>query len=141
MQHIHIQVDFPFSLENLFQYLKKHENFNELFAPAKVQTIQKGQGDDYGVGSVRRLSIFGLVQFEETIVSFQENALIEYKITKGTPLKNHHGKMVFAAKGAGSSLDYSIQFESAVPFLAYLVKQDLQKSISKGLKGLQKRGL
>lgn len=141
MQTIRVQMNFPFSVDKLFSYLKKHENFNDIFAPAKVSTLQKGKDDDYGLESVRRLSILSLVVFEESIVNFKENALIEYKITKGTPLKNHHGKMIFAANGEGSSLDYTIQFASAVPGLAYLVKLSLEQSVKKGLRSLQKKKL
>lgn len=139
MQYIHVQLNFPFSVEKLFNYLKKHENFNEIFAPAKVTTIQEGKEERYGIGSVRRLSILSLVVFEESIVEFKENALIAYKITKGTPLKNHYGKMLFASTAEGSSLDYTIQFESAIPGLAYAVKLSLAQTITKGLKSLQQK--
>jgi hypothetical protein len=138
MQQINIIENFPIPVENLFSYLEVHENLEALFFPLKVKTIKGGNEDKYGVGSVRSLFISVVPPFEETVTKYIKNEIIEYKITKGGPLKDHHGVMKFSSTANGSQLNYSIQFDSSIPFLAILVKFGLEKGILKGLKGLKK---
>lgn len=141
MQTIVIKEQFPFSVEKLFNYLKKHENFEEVFGPIKVQTIQEGKTEKYGEGSIRKLWDTLVPAFEETVTEFEENKLIAYKITKGTPLKNHYGKMVFSSNENGSELYYTIEFESSIPLVALIVKKVLENSIRSGLKRLKGKQL
>lgn len=141
MQQINIVENFPFSVENLFNYLEVHENLEALFFPLKVKTIKGGNEAKYGLGSVRSLFISIVPPFEETVTKYIKNELIEYKITKGSPLKDHHGIMKFSSTANGSQLNYTIQFDSSIPFLAYLVKLGLEKGIIKGLKSLKKSNI
>ena len=137
MQYIKVSEQFPFSVEKLFGYMEVHENLETLFFPLNVETIQSGSPQRYGVGSVRKLSIKSVAPFEETITAYKENELIEYKITKGSPLKNHHGVMKFSSTPNGSKLDYTIQFDSDVPFLAAGIKIGLENGVKSGLEKLK----
>lgn len=141
MQQVNIVENFPFPVENLFNYMEVHENLETLFFPLKVKTIKGGDEDKYGVGSVRSLFISIVPPFEETVIKYIKNELIEYKITKGSPLKDHHGIMKFSSTANGSQLNYTIQFDSSISFLAYLVKLGLENGIVKGLKSLKKSNI
>ena len=89
-----------------------------------VKRIKEGETEPNGVGSVRQLSAKGLMPFEETVTEAIPNERIEYRVTKGTPLKNHLGVMVFSSTGEGRShLDYTITFDAAVPGLDKLIAQ------------------
>ncbi|QQR99010.1 MAG: SRPBCC family protein [Sphingobacteriales bacterium] len=137
MQYIEINETFPFEVEKLFQYMEVHENLSNLFTPVKAKTIQTGKTDKYGVGSVRSLQIAIEPPFEESITAYKKNELIEYKITKGSPLKDHIGKIHFSSTENGSALHYTIQFGSTIPFVDVIVKFFLEKSIRNGLKKLR----
>lgn len=141
MEYISITEKFNCSVEHLFAFLEKHENLELLFVPMKVNTIKKGNPSTYGLGSVRSLQLAIIPPFEETITVYKKDELIEYKITKGSPLKNHHGIMKFSGKGNESTLLYTIEFESSIPLLAPLVKMVLANGIEKGLKKLKKMEL
>lgn len=141
MQKINIQATFPFSVEKLFAFLEQHENFEVLFKPAKVKTIEAGKNEKYGIGSVRRITAFPSPAFEETIVNYEKNKQIEYKITKGTPLKNHHGKMLFSSTNNGSELNYTIEFESNIPLVALIVRKVLEDKLTTGLEKLKQMEL
>jgi hypothetical protein len=141
MQKISITENFPFSVEKLFQYMEVHENLETLFFPIKVKTIGNGKTDKFGVGSVRRLQLVPIPPFEETITAYVKNERIEYKITKGSPLKNHLGVIQFSSTGNGSQLHYTIEFDSDIPFLANIVKFGLEKGIRDGLKKLKKKSI
>lgn len=137
MQHIDITENFPFPVEKLFSFLEKHENLETLFFPLKVKTIKDGNTEKYGVGSVRSLQLAIVPSFEETVTVCKRNELIEYKITKGSPLKNHYGVMKFSSNANGSNLHYTIEFHSDIPFVAAIVKIGLENGIRKGLKKLK----
>ena len=101
MKKVHVVEEFNCSPEKLYDYLEVHENLSEIFFPLTVKTVQNGADTKYGVGSVRQLSIGPLLPFEETNVVCDKPHRIEYKITKGSPLKDHHGVMIFEPTSNG----------------------------------------
>lgn len=136
-QRIEIVQEFPFPVSTLFAFLSVHENLEKIFAPAKIRTVRNGSETPNGVGSVRELRILVAPPFEETVTAYKENELIEYRITRGSPLKNHHGVMRFYPLGDGCRLHYTIVFEGKVPLLASVIRPALEHSIRKGLRGLR----
>jgi hypothetical protein len=72
--------------------------------------------------------------FEETIVKSEKPNLIEYKISKGTPLQHHYGRMQFTSLPDGrSAINYSIELGSKYPLIGMIVKAALAKGIASGL--------
>lgn len=136
-QRIEIVQEFPYPVSQLFAFLSVHENLEKIFAPAKIRTIQSGSEHPNGVGSARELRILLAPPFVETVTAFKENELIEYRITRGSPLKNHHGVMRFYPLGDGSRLHYTIVFEGKLPLVANLIRPALEKSIRRGLKAIR----
>ncbi len=120
--------------ERVFAYLAEHENLAEIFG-AKITRLKDGDdGQRNGVGSVRRLQIGPLPPFEETVIEFVPPERIVYRITKGSPLRDHLGVMTFAPEGEGATrFHYDIRLGSPVPGLAALVRASLNRSINKGL--------
>ena len=138
MQRIEISKTFPFSVDKLFDFLSDHENLEMIFAPAKIKRVKDGEGSPNGVGSTRRMRILVAPPFEETVSRVEPNKLIEYKITKGSPLKNHKGVMRFSeAADGGSRLDYTIEFEGKLPLVGPIVKAGLDQGIRRGLNKLK----
>lgn len=138
MQRIDITKTFPFSVDKLFNFLADHENLEVIFAPAKIQRIKDGEDSPNGVGSTRRMRILLAPPFEETVTKVVPNERIEYRISKGSPLKNHRGEMRFSATdNGGSRLDYMIEFEGKLPLIAPLVKAGLGQAIRRGLNKLK----
>lgn len=136
LQRIEIDQEFPFPITALFDYLSHHENLSTLFAPAKVRRIKTGQGNPDGVGSVRELSLPVAAAFQETVTVFEPDLRIEYRITKGSPLRDHHGEMLFCETAKGSRLRYTIVFRGKLPLVGALIKPLLERSIRKGLSQL-----
>lgn len=135
-QRIEIVQEFAMPVEQLFAYLSEHENLNSVFAPAKVKRLRNGDTSRNGVGSVRSVRVLIEPPLEETVTAFKENELIEYRITKGGPLRNHHGVMKFYPFNGGSRLHYVITFEGKLPLVGKIVKLGLENGIRKGLKAL-----
>jgi dolichol-phosphate mannosyltransferase len=131
MATVHETYDFDVPVERLYQHLSVHENLKPLLG---LDVEQIKAGDANGVGSVRKLSVKGIAPFEETVTEAIPNERIEYTITKGTPMRNHKGIMVFSSTGdGGSHLDYTISFDAAVPGLDRVVALGVGRTLRRGL--------
>ena len=131
-QTVHVVQDFALPVERVYAYLSEHENLGPLFG-ARITRLRDGDTSRNGVGSCRQLRIGPGPAFEETVTEAVENERIAYRITKGSPLKDHLGVMLFSPHGSGSRLDYTITFD-APPVLAQVVKAGLTFQVGRGLK-------
>jgi len=92
-----------------------------------------------GINSTKRIEA-PIMPFEETIRKSIKPTLIEYQISKGTPLAHHYGTMIFKSlSNDKSALDYTIEIGSKIPFLGGIVKSVLEKGIGSGLKNYARR--
>jgi uncharacterized protein YndB with AHSA1/START domain len=132
MQRIDIEHDFALPVERVYAYLSEHENLSDLFG-AKITRVRDGDTERNGTGSVRSLKIGPLPAFEETVTEAVANQHINYRISKGSPLRDHRGSMTFTPRGTGSHLRYVIEFGAVLPGLDRIVKRILQTSITKNL--------
>lgn len=138
MQKIDIDMEFSRPVKDLFAVLSDHEKLGPVLG-ARIQRTRDGQGSPNGLGSVRTLRIGPLPSFDETVTAFEPDQLIEYRITRGTPLRNHKGVMRFTAtRSGGSRLHYTIQFDSLIPFIAPIIRAGLEQGIRKGLAKLDR---
>jgi uncharacterized protein YndB with AHSA1/START domain len=133
-QTVTVEYDFRVPVERVFQHLAEHENLGDVLG-MRVARVSDGEHERNGVGSVRRLSLNGIAPFEETVSAYRENQLIEYGITKGTPLKDHHGVMRFSRRESGhaSHLEYVITFSSDIPGVSKVVARVMRRRIPRGL--------
>ncbi|MEA2346704.1 MAG: hypothetical protein QOG62_491 [Thermoleophilaceae bacterium] len=130
-EQVDVTQEWAAPVEKVFDYLGEHENLSKVFG-IKVERLRSGDTDRNGVGSVRKLGI-GPITFEETVTDYKANELIEYTITKGTPLKDHLGTMRFSSTPSGGSrLHYTIAIEGP-PIITTLVRMQLQRSLSSAL--------
>ena len=137
-QHIEIRQSFNAPVEKIFHLLTDHESFGKVIATKIRRVVDSRDENKNGVGSVRRISAFPLPSFEETVVSFEPNRLMEYVISKGSPIKNHKGRMEFSQEQGKASLYYTIDFEPKLPFVLFgpVLKRAVEKPIRAGLERL-----
>jgi len=136
MQRLIFNQNFTLPRDQVFAYFAEHENLGPMFG-AKIKRLNDGtDGQRNGVGSVRQLRVGPTPPFEETITEVEPDKRIVYKITKGSPLRNHRGEMLFTDNGQGGThLRYEIAFTGAVPGLGAIVAAGLKRNIAKGLAG------
>jgi len=133
---VQVQRDLSAPVEEVFAHLAEHENLAALFG-AKVKRLDDGDTERNGVGSRRELKVGPTPAFEETVTQYVPNELIEYKITKGSPLDGHVGTMKFSPTSSGGThFDYRIRIASKIPLLAPVVARQLTKDVEKGLAGV-----
>ena len=139
-QHIEIRQSFNAPVETIFNTLSDHESFGKVLA-TKIQRVVDSQDENKnGVGSVRRISSFPVPAFEETVVTFEPNSLIEYVVSKGSPIKNHKGRMEFSEEDGKTKLCYYIDFEPKLLFMFFgsLLKSAIEKPMRQSLEKLSK---
>jgi len=134
IHEVKIYQEFDAPAEVVWEAFSDHANLGKIMGTKMERIVESPEaGNPNGVGSVRLIHA-GPTSFEETVVKAEKPGCIEYKITRGTPLKHHYGKMAFKnLPGGRSSLDYTITIGSNIPFLGGLVKNMLQKGIGGGV--------
>lgn len=132
-QIIQMVQTFNAPLSEVFATLSDHETFGKICGISMTRTID-GEDGANGLGSVREIKIGPLPSFEETITGFTPNDYIEYKITKGSPIKNHVGTLKFSEEKGVTVLNYTIVLESKIPFTSGVISAVLKNGITKGLK-------
>ena len=138
VQHIKITQLFNAPVDTIFGLLTDHEAFGRIIN-ANMKRVVDSQGENKnGLGSVRRNIVLPGFAFEETVVAFEPNRLMEYIISKGSPIKNHRGRMEFSHDQGMTQLNYTIDFEPKLPFLFFgsVIKMAVEKAIGDGLKRL-----
>lgn len=134
MQRMRFEKDFDLPPDRVFSYFAEHENLGGVLG-AKVTRLSDGEdGNRNGVGSARRLKPPGPVPaFEETVTAFTPDELIEYRVTKGTPLNHHLGTVRFTPNGTGTHMEWKIEIGTAVPGLDFMIAKVLVRNIGGGL--------
>jgi uncharacterized protein YndB with AHSA1/START domain len=131
---VEVNEDVASPREAVFEFLAEHENLGPLLGGANISRVRDGDTERNGVGSVRRVKVGPARPFEETITKFEPHSLIEYRITKGGPLRNHIGTIRLSdIAGGGTKIDYRIRIASHIPGLAPLVRWKLTRDITRSI--------
>ena len=138
MQRIHVERDFVLPVGRVFAYLSEHENLGPLFG-ARVTRLRDGQTSRNGVGSVRSLKVGPLPAFDETVTLVVPDERIDYRISRGGPLRDHSACMRFTPLAGGTHLVYDIEFGALAPGLDRVVKLMLERSMRAGLADVDSR--
>lgn len=136
MQRVEITHEFALPVDRVYDYLAEHEHLGPLFG-ARIRRVRDGDSSRNGVGSVRALRIGPGPWFEETVTEAVPNERIAYRISRGSPLRDHRGVMEFTPTATGCRLHYVIEFGSAVPGLAKVVQLGLTRNVSRGLRRVE----
>ena len=132
-QRVRFEQFFAAPRAKVFDYFADHERFGRIW-PGKTRRVQASADAQQpnGLGSVREISSSGM-KFEETITGFEPPSTIEYKITKGGPIKNHVGTLNFSDVPGGTKLEYTIEFDPKIPLTGGLVASVLCASWQRGV--------
>jgi len=140
-QHIKIKQLFNAPVDMIFSLLTDHEGFGNVINTKIKRVVDSPDENKNGLGSVRRINAFPAPAFEETVVTFEPNQLMEYVVSKGSPIKNHKGRMEFSDEEGKTRLNYTIDFKPKLPFLFFgsILKKAIETPIRDGLTRLADR--
>ncbi len=132
-QQVHFQQFFAASPAQVFAYFAEHEKFGRIWS-GRFRRIKDGQdpAEPNGLGSVREIKAVG-PPFEETIVVFEPAKRIEYVVSRGSPIKNHRGVILFKEASGGTQLDYTISFDPKIPLTGGLIARVLRSGWKRGV--------
>lgn len=136
---LHVTESFQAPINEVFDRLADHNRMGEYMSADIRRTKDStaaGEGVN-GTGSVRTLKILGLSDFDETVVKFVKPGKLEYKITRGSPLKNHLGIITLKDEGGKTTVDWNIAFEMG--FGGMIVEFLLKFAVGRGLTALKKQ--
>ena len=110
-QRVRFEQFFAAERERVFAYFADHAKFGRIW-PGRFRRIRESAdaAQPNGLGSVREIRTSGFT-VEETITAFDPPARIEYRVTRGGPIKNHLGRLLFSEVPGGTVLEYSIEFD------------------------------
>jgi hypothetical protein len=132
-QRVHVTHTYTSDPATVFEKLSEHENLGPLFR-ARITRVCDGDRSRNGPGSTRSLKIGPLPVFEETTTVAEPHTLIEYRITKGSPLKGHWGRQILTpTSDGGTQLDYTIGFDLPVPGVAGVVGKVLEAGVRRNV--------
>ena len=116
-------------------------SYIERIAPFKVTVthVRDGHERRYGVGSIRRIQPWFGPPYEEEILVYEPDRLLEYTTVKGTPFDHHRGSYRTDPDGTGTRFTFHIEFSSRVPGLARLIKLPLEPINRRGFDNLARQ--
>lgn len=139
-QRLHFLQDFDAPIYNVFSFFSEHNRLGEIY-PAFIRRIMDAPNprNCNDVGSTRIIISLPMV-FQETITNYTEPTYLEYKITAGSPFKNHIGKMTFIKiSETKTRLEYVIEFEPWIPFTGFILHQLNTKIVQDALSTLARK--
>jgi hypothetical protein len=100
----------------------------ERIAPFKVRVshVRDGREHRHGVGSIRRIQPWFGPAYEEEILVFEPDRVMEYTTIKGAPFDHHRGVYRTEAAGTGTRFTFHLEFSCRLPGLAWVMKRLLE---------------
>lgn len=127
----------PFPPERVFPLLADHNRLGELVRLPVRRIRDSDQADPNGTGSVRWVG-FGPVGFEETVLTFEPDHLIEYSVTSLSVFRNHQARVrLTGLPDGGTRLDYKAEFDEIVPYSGTTLQVTTERVIRRGIRRLK----
>lgn len=134
---IELTEQIPFSRDGVFRRLADHNQLGSLVGLPIKRIRDSDQADPNGTGSVRWIGI-GPVGFEETILTFEPDHLIEYSVTSFSAFRNHSARIRLSElPGIGTRIHYTVEFDETIPFSGRSLELATKRVIKRGLKNLK----
>ncbi len=132
-QRVRFEQFFAAPRAQVFAYFADHEKFGRIW-PGRTRRLRESADAAHpnGLGSVREIRASGFT-IEETITAFDSPTRIEYRVTRGGPLKNHLGRLLFTEVPGGTQLEYTIEFDPRLRLTGGLIASVLCASWHRGV--------
>lgn len=133
---IELTEQLPFPRDRVFQLLADHNRLGRLVGLPIRRIRDSDQADPNGTGSVRWIGV-GPVGFEETILTFEPDHLIEYAVTSFSAFRNHAARIRLSElPGVGTRIHYTVEFDETIPFSGSVLELATKRVLVRGIKRL-----
>lgn len=134
-QQLRLDYAFHCSAQTLFDRLTDHEGFGRAIGQTITRVIDGPAHSPNGLGAVRRIHLPLGLSFEETVTAFEAPHRMEYRVSRGSPVKNHWGQLLITPTDTGCRLVYRIDFAPRLPgtgcLLGWLIKRPIAKALAR----------
>lgn len=127
----------PFPRDEVFDLISDHNRLGDLTGLPIKRIRDSDQADPNGTGSVRWVGI-GPVGFEETIITFEPDHLIEYTVTSFSAFRNHLGRIRLSeTRERSTHILYTVEFDEVIPYSGRSLQLALERVLHRGLHRLR----
>ena len=134
MFEIHITKTLNKPIDEVFELLADHANYQSFRGIKKSTLLEEGRHERNGEGALRFIDL-GSVKLTERITHFERPTRLDYLIEESTPLpfKHQNGSITLRAEEGKTHVDWVSKGYIAMPILGRLVFDPLFES--QGAKG------
>jgi uncharacterized protein YndB with AHSA1/START domain len=139
MSRHHLVFDYTFDCapQALFDRLTDHQGFGELMGQNITRVHDGPPQTPNGLGAVRRIQVALGVSFDETVTAFEPPHRMAYRISRGSPIKDHRGELLISPTADGCRLVYRIDYAPKLPGTGTLLGWLMKRPIDGGLRRLK----
>lgn len=137
MVKIEVQKILNAPIDQVFQMLTDHENYQQFRGIDESELLREGKTEKNGLGAQRRIKASGVTFFED-ITEFERPGLFEYRIVKMRPpiLKHLLGRVELTAQGDKTEVRWLSDSIVRIPLLGRLLDKRLSSDGHKAFSGI-----
>lgn len=128
MMNVELTIRIAAPPERVFDILADHEGMPRWTDAREVVLRHPGDPHPNGVGAIRVIRARGLA-VEEEILAYRRPERIEYRISAGAPVRDHHAEVVLEREGEGTRVHYRARFRPLVPGTGWLIRRALTRAL------------
>jgi uncharacterized protein YndB with AHSA1/START domain len=136
MPRVEVSVFIPAPPDEVWAQVSDHAGMASWGMLSRSTLLRPGSPDPNGLGARRRLEGPGQ-RIEEEVVAWDPPRAYEYRLLSGAPVRSHRGRMAVVAEGRGARVDWTVDFEPAVPFTGTVMAAALRLGFGRMLEGLR----
>ncbi len=136
MQQIECTAHIEASPERVFELISDHEGMARWSDAREVVLRHPGYPAPNGVGAVRVIRARG-VAVEEEVVAYDPPKRMEYRVTAGIPVRDHHGEIVLEPVAGGTQVVWRVRFRPRIPGTGWLLRRGMEGALNRMLSQLK----
>jgi len=129
MQRIELTRQIPAPPDRVWEIYTDHRGWTRWAGVHEVVLRNEGFPPPNGVGATRVVRDRGVV-VEEEITLFQPPARLEYRLTAGAPIRNHHGCVTLEPLEGGTRLVWLVEFDALFPGTGWLLARVIKRTLA-----------
>jgi uncharacterized protein YndB with AHSA1/START domain len=138
MKHLSVRRTIHAPNDVVWDALIDHEGMVDWSPMRRVTLLVEGSPERNGVGAVRRMAGPGMT-LEEEVVDWNPPHWYEYRLTRGAPIRHHHGRVALEDRGADTHVRWAVTFAPALPGTGWLIAGALERGLGGMLTRLARR--
>ena len=130
MHRIELRGEIPAPPAAVWEVLADHRGWAKWAGIREAVLRNEGYPAPNGLGATRVFRQSGIA-IEEEITFFDPPRRMEYRISGGAPLRDHHGEMILEPSPEGTRLTWRVAFRPLIPGTGALLRWGLDRGLGR----------